>query len=75
MGQTLQEGSLSKQDDNDEDQGSGKEYGLPSATTCPQDNDVTLVHVKINVHENRIAFWPETGKVLHSNQRRHTCTF
>src|SRR6266478_4535261 len=43
----------------------------PSTTTCPQDDDVTLIHVKVDVHKYRISFWPETGEVLHSNQRSH----
>ena len=43
------------------------EQDSPSTTTSPQDDDVTLIYIKIDVYENRIAFWPETGQVLHSN--------
>lgn len=54
-----------------EDQENGEEHDSPSATPCPQDDDVTFVHVKVDIHEDRIAFWPETGEVLHSKQRSH----
>ena len=57
--------------DNGEHQAGANEHDSPSTTTSAQDDDVTLVHIKVDVHENRIAFWPETGEVLHSNQRSH----
>jgi hypothetical protein len=57
--------------DNDEHPAGEKEWDSPSTATCPQDDDVTLVHIKVDVHEYRVAFWPEIGEVLHSNQRSH----
>ena len=51
--------------------GSRDEHDSPSTATCPQDDYITLVHFKVDIHENRITFWPETGEVLHSNQRSH----
>jgi hypothetical protein len=70
MSYTLQEGGLSETMMNIKRM-SGNGHDSPSTATCPQDDDVTLVHFKVDIHENRIAFWPETGEILHSNQRSH----
>lgn len=44
----------------------------PSTTACLHNDDVTLIHIKVDVDKDRIAFWPNRRKIPHGNQGGHT---
>ena len=44
----------------------------PRTTARLHNDDVTLVHVKVDIYEDGIAFWPSTRKILRGDQGGHT---